>query len=65
MAKPTFADSRNTCFLDINSHESYLHRIFSDLTFKTNLPGMRNKAHYDVVPTSQDILSNILLEHLF
>ena len=45
--------------------ESYLHRIFRDLMLKTNLPRNLNKAHYDVVPTCQDILSNIFLEHLF
>ena len=27
------------------------NKIFSDLTFKTNLPRLRNKARCDVVPT--------------
>ena len=73
--KPNLSRKRNKAHCDVKLLETYsswstshmnhiFKQIFSDLSWKPNLLRKRNKARSDVVPTCQDILSNILLEHL-
>lgn len=55
----------DTLFLNHTPREINLQRILRYLTIETNLSRNWNRAHSDVEPTCQDILSNILLKYMF